>query len=122
MIVAERGNQYSGRGALAPWVFRIAANVAKDWLRKVGRRRALSERALGDHPAHYRAGDTELTLVIRRVVGDLPRGQREVLMLHEVDGYSHSEIAEMLDIAEGTSKARLSRARAHLRDRLRKEL
>jgi RNA polymerase sigma-70 factor (ECF subfamily) len=45
----------------------------------------------------------------------LPDGYRQVLVLHDVEGYTHAEIAELLHIDEGTSKSQLSRARAALR-------
>lgn len=48
-------------------------------------------------------------------IGQLPTGYREVLLLHLVDGYSHKEIGQMLGIAAGTSRAKLSVARGWLR-------
>jgi len=128
VLVAERGSQYTGRGSIKAWVFQIAANLARDWLRTTKRRRTLlEERTDVAHPSRTLWGgggglDAETRMVLRRAVAELAEGQRTVLLLYDVDGYTHPEIATMLDIAEGTSKARLSRARARLRDRLKTEL
>ena len=51
-------------------------------------------------------------------MGRLTEDYRTAVLLYDVDGYTHEEIAEMLDIAPGTSKARVSRARAQLREML----
>jgi RNA polymerase sigma-70 factor (ECF subfamily) len=48
----------------------------------------------------------------------LPDGAREVFVLHDVEGYRHEEIAELLGIAAGTSKSQLHRARMALRAHL----
>jgi RNA polymerase sigma-70 factor (ECF subfamily) len=55
---------------------------------------------------------------VRRALDALPDGFREVLVLHDVGGYTHEEIALALDIAPGTSKSQLSRARRALRREL----
>ena len=48
---------------------------------------------------------------IERMIEDLPMGYRTIFNLYAIEGYSHKEIAEMLQISEGTSKSQLSRAR-----------
>jgi RNA polymerase sigma-70 factor, ECF subfamily len=55
------------------------------------------------------------TLALERAVADLPEGYREVLLLHDLEGYTHEEIARHFGIAEGTSKSQLHRARRALR-------
>jgi len=55
---------------------------------------------------------------LARLLAALPDGCREVLLLHDVEGFSHSEIGEILGIAPGTSKSQLFHARRTLRDRL----
>ena len=52
---------------------------------------------------------------LERAIAELPNGYREVLVLHDVEGYTHKEIASMLGIEEGTSKSQLSRARRAMR-------
>jgi RNA polymerase sigma factor (sigma-70 family) len=68
-----------------------------------------------------RAVDGKATLDrldLERCVSSLPEGQREVLILFHIEGYSHDEIADLLDIAPGTSKSRLFEARRALRRQL----
>jgi RNA polymerase sigma factor (sigma-70 family) len=55
---------------------------------------------------------------IEAAIDDLPQGARDVLVLYAIYGYSHTEAAEMLGVAEGTCKAQLHRARGLLRNRL----
>ena len=55
---------------------------------------------------------------IQEAVDGLPEIYRTVFLMHDLEGYSHGEIADALGVAEGTSKARLSRARSRLRESL----
>ena len=57
-------------------------------------------------------------MVLEEALTRLPEEQRITLLLYEVDGYTHAEIAEMTGVAEGSSKARVSRAKAALREAL----
>ncbi len=65
----------------------------------------------GEHPQE-RAGDR---MDLERALAKLPRGARTVLMLHDIEGYQHDEIASLTGIAVGTSKAQLHRARRLMR-------
>jgi RNA polymerase sigma-70 factor (ECF subfamily) len=62
----------------------------------------------------------ESALDLERAVAGLPEQARIVFVLHEIEGYQHEEVAEMLGIAVGTSKAQLHRARQLLRERLKR--
>lgn len=106
-------DQYNGRGPIAGWVFRIAGNIGRDEIRK----RATHARVEQLHAgiSGPRAPLADLRLSLQDALADLEPGHRAVVLLHDVDGYTHREIAEMLNIAEGTSKARLSRGRQALR-------
>jgi len=59
-----------------------------------------------------------LGLDLERAVAALPEGARQVFVLHDVEGYRHEEVGELLGIAAGTSKAQLFRARRLLREKL----
>ena len=61
------------------------------------------------------ANDLDGQLDLERVIGQLPAGCRSVLVLHDIEGFTHEEIAASLGIAVGTSKAHLFRARRLLR-------
>jgi RNA polymerase sigma-70 factor (ECF subfamily) len=56
---------------------------------------------------------------LHRAIDDLPEIYRTTLIMHDIEGYTHTEIAEALGVAEGTCKSRLSQARAQLRAVLR---
>ena len=55
---------------------------------------------------------------LERAIATLPEGARDIFVLHDVYGYAHREIAEMLGVVEGTSKSQLARARTLLRKSL----
>jgi RNA polymerase sigma-70 factor (ECF subfamily) len=60
----------------------------------------------------------DATIDLERAIAALPDGARDIFVLHEVYGYTHREIAEMLGVVEGTSKSQLARARTLLRKAL----
>lgn len=113
----QRLDQYRGDAAFSTWLHAIAVSVALNGLRKVDRHRK-RERSLEDvAPAapDRRGLDAGAKDRLRGAVDDLPEMYRTVFLMHDLEGYSHGEIAEALGVAEGTSKARLHRARAKLR-------
>jgi RNA polymerase sigma-70 factor (ECF subfamily) len=55
---------------------------------------------------------------LEKAIAGLPKGARTVFVLHDIEGYQHGEIARMIGVAEGTSKAQLFRARRLLREAL----
>lgn len=117
-VRAYRSRQSFRHGAaLGTWVTRILINACYD----VGRRRAVrkGEEALDagasfDPPSP--AGDHPLRLTLQRAIGRLAPIYRDVFLLAEVEGYTHREIGAILEIPEGTSKARLFEARRQLRE------
>lgn len=115
----ERRHQYDGRGSVEGWVFQIARNLTLNRARIRSNRRRLLEREaprLDRHPTPGSRTSVESRLQLESALDELPSGQRTALLLHVVDGYTHAEIGRMLQIAEGTSRARVSRAKAALRD------
>jgi RNA polymerase sigma-70 factor (ECF subfamily) len=63
-------------------------------------------------------GDTLLQRRLERALDALPDGMRQVLILHDVEGYTHEEIGDALGVAPGTSKSQLFKARAKMRELL----
>jgi RNA polymerase sigma-70 factor (ECF subfamily) len=102
--------------ALSTWLYGIALNA---W-REAARSRRGAAMPFESLPVEISAepGPAAARLDLERAVRRLPEGYREVLVLHDIEGYTHEEIAEMLDIAPGTSKSQLSRARESVRRRL----
>ncbi len=118
--VFERWDQYAGNGSVASWICRIAANLARDRHSRFRRRARLLAR---ETPSLARStpdnsGKLESRMLLDEALRRLPEEQRVTLLLYEVDGYSHAEIGQMLGVAEGTSRARLSRAKETLRELL----
>ncbi|HSG09192.1 MAG TPA: RNA polymerase sigma factor [Longimicrobiales bacterium] len=116
----ERLDQFRGDAAFSTWLHSIAVSVSLNGIRKVDRHRK-RERSLEDaaHVAPGRSGlEVDARDRLRGAVDDLPEMYRTVFLMHDLEGFSHGEIAETLGVAEGTSKARLFRARAKLREAL----
>jgi len=59
-------------------------------------------------------------LALQRAIDELPQGYRLIFVLHDVEGFEHNQIAEMLECSIGNSKSQLHKARLRLRDALRK--
>ena len=91
-------------------------------MRKVKRfrQRELELDEVMDAPATgRREAEPDLKRRLAAAIDALPDGYRTVFLLHDVEGYTHEEIAETLGVASGTSKTQLFRARAKLREALR---
>jgi RNA polymerase sigma-70 factor (ECF subfamily) len=106
--------------ALSTWLHSIAMSVSLNGLRKIKRHRS---RETDLEAANHKSDasperDPSLKRSLRRAIDGLSDGYRAVFVLHDVEGYTHEEIGSVLDIPIGTSKARLSRARAALREEL----
>ena len=116
--------EFRGQSRFSTWLHSIAVNVTLNWMRRV-KRQASREVALDSGPTRSKpaAGvDPTVRDRIGEAVDRLPDIYRTVFLMHDVEGYKHREIADTLDIAVGTSKARLSRARLTLREQLGDEL
>lgn len=117
-------NQYKGKGSFEGWMKRIAINTVLQSYRKkkevpLQREELLRAKEQKDSFDIEGIDDTDLPLsFLFRIVQELPERYRLVFNLYALDGYSHKEIAEMLDIAEGTSKSNLYRARANLAEKI----
>jgi RNA polymerase sigma-70 factor (ECF subfamily) len=116
----DRLEQFQGDSAFSTWLHSVTVSVCLNGLRKRKRRRdreapLTAAFGVGRNPAPV---TPHLRERLHRAVDALPELYRTVFVLYDVEGFGHEEIAEMLDVAVGTSKARLSRARARLRDSL----
>ncbi len=107
---------FRGESAFGTWLHRLAVNVILSRHRSERNDRAwivddvyAMESASGH--LHHPAAAMDLEAAIAR----LPEGARRVFVLHDVEGWTHEEIAEQMGLVPGTSKSQLSRARAALR-------
>ena len=93
------------------WLTGIGLNLCRNRLRQGGRWDDLDEDTL--RKVEVSPGEDRIDL--ERAIGLLPAGCRAVLVLHDIEGFKHAEIAEQLGVSEGTSKSQLWSARRHMR-------
>lgn len=117
----DRLDQWRGEASVATWLRRVAMSVVLNGLERT-RTRAARETPLEDieNEATPMDGDAdaetrELKERLAAAIGALPASQRGVVMMHDIEGFTHQEIAESLGITVSSSKVRLFRARAQLR-------
>ena len=119
---------FRGESAFSTWLYRVAVNTV---LMKLRRRKALpvlslDEPVSSESPSLRREigkADPHLSgtidrIALRRAMHELPDGCRKIFVLHEVEGYQHNEIAQMLDCSIGNSKSQLHKAKMKMRDLL----
>lgn len=116
----QRLGEFRGDSALSTWLHAITVSVSLNGLRKVKRLRSREmpledAEMIGTTP---RRADPDLRQRLHAAIDNLPSGYRTVFVMHDVEGFTHEEIAHSLGIQPGTSKAQLFRARAKLRDAL----
>jgi len=121
--IFTRLDQYRGQGPFEAWARRIAVTTSLHALEQHKLRHPAPGADLDELADDISSG--EHSVLDQMAAGDvmalletLPPGYRTVLNLYAVEGYSHQEIAELLGIAEGTSKSQLARARRLLESRL----
>lgn len=116
----SRLRDFRGEARLSTWLGSIAMSVTLNGLRKV-RRRNEREVALEDGTTMGRTtreAEPDLKARLTQAIDGLPDGYQAVFVMHDVEGYTHEEIATSLGVHPGTSKAQLFRARARLREAL----
>jgi RNA polymerase sigma-70 factor (ECF subfamily) len=115
--------KFRGDSALSTWLHRITVTVVANAMRKVKRFRERETDLEDVHPHPVGSDGAGVDPVLRdrlhRAIDALPEIYRTTLIMHDIEGYTHTEIAEVLGVAEGTCKSRLSQARAQLRVSLR---
>ena len=108
---ASRLTAFRGDATFRTWLTGIALNCYREWRRRSGRHPVVEL----DDAAVLSEADPDPD--VHRVLEGLPPAFREILFLHDVEGYTHDEIARLIEIEPGTSKSRLSRARELFRRR-----
>lgn len=112
----ENLDGFDGRSGFSTWLWRIAINEMK-----MSRRGALRFDQMEDLPDERtdRSGlPPETLMTMRSEIDNLDERKRMVLLLYEVEGYSHREIARMLEVGESTSRTILTRAKSELRKQI----
>jgi RNA polymerase sigma-70 factor (ECF subfamily) len=113
-------SRFRGDSALSTWLHRVTISVVSNAMRKVTRLRTretdLDEAA--PIAVETPVSDPDMRDKLHRAIDELPEIYRVTIVMHDVEGYTHEEIANVLGVAEGTCKSRLSVARAQLREKL----
>lgn len=120
----EKLHLFRGESSFATWLHRLAVNVVLNDRKTEGRRRTRFEEEDEEHGMDGFVGVVGMPLApgdmldLEEAIKRLPPGARRVFTLHDVEGYKHEEIAEMLGVTTGATKAQLHRARRLLREAL----
>ena len=112
--------KFRGDAALATWIYRLAVNAALS--HRSRRATAAQPEASEDVETQVSAepvrGDAVLRSRLERALARLPVGYRTVIVLHDIEGLEHEEVAQILRCHVGTSKSQLHKARGRLREML----
>lgn len=118
MKIFDNISKYRSEGSFEGWMKRILINEALGYIRKYRNMYVEVELEKEDSRQVFSWEDTQLeTRELLNMIQSLPSGYRTVFNLYAIEGYSHREIAEKLDITESTSKSQLSRARVLLQEK-----
>lgn len=115
----EKLSLYRGESAFSTWLHRLTVNLVLNHRKSASRRRGREI----DDPDQLegqadRAVQPGVRMDLEQAIASLPPGARRVFVLHDVEGYKHEEIADLLGVTAGGSKAQLHRARRLLREAL----
>ncbi len=131
ILLFRKLGTFRSESRFSTWLYRVATNACRDYTRKKRYHLSLADRADEDMPEweEMLPGDaenpddllivTELRERVRTAIRELPLKFREVVFLHDIEGYSYGEVSEILGISLGTVKSRLNRARRRLAQELR---
>ncbi len=118
---------FEGRSSVKTWAFSIASRVAADYLRAPERNRrivdmdAVEDLEAPDVAMEDRLVVDEMNACVRQVIDTLPEPYRAALVLHDIEGFSAVETAEICGSSEATAKIRIHRARLRLKEALKRE-
>lgn len=113
----ERLGSFRGESAFGTWLHRVGVNLILNQLRVAKRdvaRFTDEESDDGAPTTGSPGGGIEARIDLDTAIARLPAGARTVFVLHDIEGYAHDEIAQMLGLAPGTIRAQLWRARRQL--------
>ena len=130
--------KFRGDAKFSTWLFQIATNRGKNRFKYLKRRgyfanrggsdeddeRDISQRPVADYstnPETILAGK-QIQKIVQDAIDDLEPDHKEIVILRDIEGFSYEEIAQMLNLPEGTTKSRLHRARMVVKEKLKKAL
>lgn len=117
IVIFDKVGQFKGKGSFEGWLKRVTINTALQRYRKQSVLGIINEENIREVDIEVDEESIPLDFLLR-IIQELPDRYRLVFNLYVLDGYSHKEIANMLEISEGTSKSNLARARNILKDKI----
>lgn len=117
LLIYEKINQFHFKGSFEGWAKRVVINYILQQYRNQGIFEIISENLPDDSEIEVDEENVSLDF-LTKIIQELPDRYRLVFNLYVMDGYSHKEIAEMLEINIGTSKSNLARAKAILKNKI----
>lgn len=117
MMIFKKIPQYSNKGSFEGWMKRITINTALQKYRKQAVFEIVREDHLREPEIEIDEENVSVDYLLR-IIQELPDRYRQVFNLYALDGFSHKEIAELLNISTGTSKSNLARARMILKEKI----
>lgn len=113
---------FKNEGSFEGWIRRIMVNESISQLRKDKKLNFVSESAIENTTEYSTYIETEFDEAeIQKLIDSLPDGYKTIFVLYVVEGYKHSEISELLQITESTSKSQLFKARKMLQNKVNKQ-
>ncbi|TVZ52577.1 RNA polymerase sigma factor [Dokdonia sp. Hel_I_53] len=117
MTIFDKIEQYKNKGSFEGWLKRIAINTALQRYRKPAVFSLVNEENLNVVEVEVDEESVPLNFLLK-IIQELPDRYRMVFNLYVLDGYSHKEVAGLLNISQGTSKSNLARARVILKEKI----
>lgn len=119
VTIFNKINQYKNKGSFEGWLKRITINTALQRYRSQGVFEIVNEDTIEDESLTVSEDNEDISMdYLLQIIQELPDRYRLVFNLYVLDGFSHKEIANMLNIKQGTSKSNLARARQILKSRV----
>jgi RNA polymerase sigma-70 factor (ECF subfamily) len=118
LVIFNKIEQYNFKGSFEGWAKRIMINHSLQKYRGISFLEIVNEDILAETEVETDDSEQISTDFLLKLIHELPNRYRLVFSLYVLDGYSHKEIATMLEITEGTSKSNLARARMILKEKI----
>lgn len=117
IVIFSKIGQYQFKGSFEGWAKRVMINNVLQKYRTEGIFEIVGENIPDEADVEIETEEVSMEFLVS-IIQQLPDRYRMVFSLYVIDGYSHKEIAEMLNITDGTSKSNLARARMILKDKI----
>lgn len=121
LLAHRKLETFKGESALSTWLYRLGMNVCLDFVRSRQARSGRVTDSLDDDepgapaPPQTAPLDGVARLDLERAIAELPAGCRAAFLLHDVEGFEHHEVADILGVSAGTSKSQVHKARLKIR-------